>query len=137
MNNLNSILPSKVVPNVLISMRTGSSYICNPPVEDTDVDYVLLVDNIQGIGAALLAEGWRNCLDDAKDACTLPKDSKHSPRLIVRKDEYNLIIVDSSESFNIWRISTDLAKRFNLLVKEDRVDLFSAIRDRYLASEED
>lgn len=102
-------------------MPTGSRFICNPPVENTDEDYVLLVSNLPDFIDLATIAGWSNNLEEY--------DGVGSEFECFRKDEYNLIVTSSKELFDKWCTATMLAKFFNLTKKTDRVELFSVIVD--------
>ena len=41
--------------------HTGSNYICNPPVENTDIDYMYYVNDLDECIAYLKTNGWKVC----------------------------------------------------------------------------
>jgi len=95
--------------------HTGSSAVCNPPVLDTDIDYVIYTDTYK-LESWLVDNGFKGSCKDYE-----------SGTVSLRKGILNIIIVDDYTFYKRWVLATDLAKRFNLLKKIDRISLFSAI----------
>lgn len=95
---------------------TGSRVICDPPPTGTDYDVVVL--------EALEADpidltGWTR---------TTPECSEYPPRFVSwRKGEVNLIVTRDPDLYDKFVVATRLAKRFNLLKKEDRIALFRGV----------
>lgn len=108
--------------------RTGSSYICNPPVLDTDRDFVLLVTDYDAFIAAAIDKGYTVCGNSEYE------DKEFTA---LRQENVNLLVVATEELWKSWVSATELAKRFNLLNKADRVALFKVIVDGdfYIGSE--
>lgn len=118
-------------PAVLYVQATGSRYICDPPVLDTDEDYVVLAkeecrnefnnyllknfffrtNEDYGITGPTQFQSWR---------------SDYSP-----DDKRNLIITYNPEWYNLFVEATEFAKEENLLQKEDRIKLFELIMRKY------
>lgn len=103
---------------------TGSRYICNPPVLNTDEDYAVLVANLSVYAQLLLDQGWEVI---SNDDGYLPPNGGHR-FFAARKGELNLIVFDQRNGYDLMVTATHLAKRFNLVDKQDRIDLFDAIR---------
>lgn len=122
-------------------LATGSSVICDPPVLDTDRDFVLLVapEHAAYVENELVLCGYEDCAKRDGDVCRIETSTDDwdgtTLMFICRKDDINLMVCYDERLFECWRISTKRATRFNLLNKIDRQDLFSAIRDRRLVSE--
>ena len=102
-------------------IRTGSREICNPPPTDTDEDWLIYTTQLADLQDEVYADGFRM---GAVQAERYPD----SETMSWRKGEINLIITASAEEFDLWETATKLAKKFNLLKKEDRIRLFHAIR---------
>lgn len=101
--------------------HTGSSYICNPPVTDTDIDIVVLTNNREELLNGILRFGGY-----------LQTDGRYSPSenndfVSARVGNYNYIVVKDIDTFTRWKKATSLAKALNLRNKEDRITLFKAI----------
>lgn len=116
--------------HVLGYIQTGSRVICNPPVMDTDEDWVLLGTSPKGTDAELIKLGYdKTSPDSYKDDGSAPFASFNQFSAFRRRDsDENLIVVYNSHVFTQWKVATQLAKRFNLTDKEDRIALFRAIR---------
>lgn len=105
---------------VLQLCPTGSKYICEPPVMTTDEDYYGLTLNRQTTVDSLLADGWELCTDN---------DYQDDAFTALRKGSYNLILLFTYEDWLLHYQTTELAKRFNLVKKQDRIDFFELVRN--------
>lgn len=98
----------------------GSRVTCVPAPTDTDEDYLILSAN-----------------DRTKELREIGFDSSGSPEFYTgndngqfrswRRGNVNLIITPDSHFHGLFLTATQLAKRFNLLRKEDRIALFQAV----------
>lgn len=126
-----SSLPIHISKLIKDSTRTGSSVICNPPVLDTDEDWLILTENLKLLIGELVSEGWDT---DTKsnytsiDFCSLKKYKNAS--LI------NFIVMDNTLRYNAMCKATKVATELNLRNKEDRIQLFRIFIDAYEASSE-
>ena len=102
--------------------QTGSSVICNPPVEDTDIDFIICTFQYKELNIFLNENGFTQSCQDNEEY-----DMESEGFSCYRKDNINLIVTESKDWFNKWVLATKLAKRLNLLKKEDRIVLFKAI----------
>lgn len=105
----------------------GSRVTCNPPPVDTDIDYLVLVTNDQF--DSLLPDLFSQGFDiDGSEVCD-PADhlSNKDTFQSFSHGDLNLIVTQDSEFFRRFLAATEVAKRLNLLVKEDRVALFQAV----------
>ena len=102
------------------SFKTGSSVICNPPVLDTDIDYMIYSDVMDKLVAHLVDTGWAKC--DPEDY-----EENTRPFLAFRKDKYNFIVTNNLDYYDKFEEATRLATKLNLLKKEDRITLFSYV----------
>ncbi len=102
----------------------GSSVTCDPPVLDTDRDFLVLArdNSLELLYAALKQSGWETTSLDEYASVTGEK-----PFRSYRKGKANYIVTDCKEYHKKFMYATYLAKRFNLLHKADRVDLFNCI----------
>ena len=97
---------------------TGSNYICNPPVTDTDIDFMYLVYSLEECADWLEENGWKKCGSNGY---------KQLGWISYRKGKYNLILTDDMDHYNKFEAATELAKKRNLTRKADRIALFNTI----------
>lgn len=98
----------------------GSRVTCNPPVMDTDRDILVLCKDVLAFGTVAVNQGWKTATSLAEGAAKLRFVS-------VAKGEVNLIAVDEAGFRNLFLAATSVAKRLNLMKKEDRIALFQAV----------
>jgi len=113
-----------VIPSYLykVSFPTGSNYICNPPVTNTDVDEMFLVDDLQEVNFQLTGLGWTKCgLEEEA------YQDKPSHWAAYRKENMNALLTTDLKYFMDFFKATEEAKHLNLLNKKDRVALFQKI----------
>ena len=120
------LIESVYIPEYLWSgiYQTGSSVICNPPVNDTDIDYVIcsrdkdptkLVEFVQSVGFKnSLADQAEYGLDEEGFYC-------------LRRGSINLIVTGEYYFYEKFVVATKLAKKLNLLKKEQRIALFQYV----------
>jgi len=126
-----SSLPIHISKLIKDSTRTGSSVICNPPVLDTDEDWLILTENLKLLIGELVSEGWDTETKSNYtniDFCSLKKYI--NGRLI------NFIVMDDVLRYNAMWGATGVATKLNLRNKEDRIELFRIFKDAYEASSE-
>ena len=113
-----------MIPSYLykVSFPTGSNYICNPPVTNTDVDEMFLVDDLQEVNFQLTGLGWTKCGLEEETY-----QDKPSHWASYRKENMNALLTTDLKYFMDFFKATEEAKHLNLLNKEDRVALFQKI----------
>lgn len=96
---------------------TGSRYICNPPVMDTDEDYIcfLFEDN------KLLEGGFEKTSSESEEYDGL------SHFTTWRYKHYNLVVTDRRKFYNLFVSATEQAKKENIMEKEKRIELFQKV----------
>lgn len=120
---------NELLTRALKWQRVGSSVTCDPVPHTCDFDYLILLaaakvtmfcDDMQSLGFDIeLGAGYAaNCLKDQLNA-----DAFNS----YRADDVNFIITCSHDFYHKFVVATDLAKRFNLLKKSDRIALFQGV----------
>lgn len=121
--------------SVLGWQATGSSFICNPPVLDTDQDFVLFTATPYNTRKELEALGYTYSSKDAEkyklDETEVadPFQTYNSFDAYRHPDNnHNLIVVNKAIDFTRWKVATLVAKELNLKDKATRVMLFRAIR---------
>lgn len=93
---------------------TGSTVICDPPPDGTDVDFVVLEKTKLGLGLE-----WQ---------CGTEYNNEYPPQFrSYRRGNVNLIVTGDEEFYNRFIAATHVAKRLNLLKKVDRIALFQAV----------
>ncbi len=100
----------------------GSRVTCDPAPEDTDEDFLCLVNNSMKDGELLEAAGF------SQDG--LPKfytGNDNGGFRSYRRGDTNVITTESMEFFELFMTATHLAKQFNLLKKADRIALFQGV----------
>jgi len=106
---------------------TGSNYVCNPPVTDTDKDYLIL-PKVEGEFDNLILS-----LQD--DDWKAPRGYEDSTFISLKKrlggTIINLIIVKSEIEFDAYVYATKISKELNLREKEDRIKLFEIVKRTY------
>lgn len=99
--------------------RTGSRYICNPPVVGTDDDYVVKTYDKASFLDEASANGWAVHSDD-----DYPEDDDF---VSVRLGDVNLIVTEQDEFYGRFVTATNIARAMNLTNKDDRISLFQGI----------
>jgi len=107
----------------LCSFPTGSNYICNPPVTDTDIDTMYLVSDLNIVWSELEKMGWKR-----SGISEYPVDS--DDWFSCRNGIYNALITNNQKYFDDFFKATQEAKRLNLTKKEDRIALFTKMCNR-------
>lgn len=122
--------PVDVIDKVKDYFPTGSRVICNPPIMNTDEDWVVLLHHTNAFTdfkKYMRDNGWETC---GQDYALDPFGVRNRNRFVAfRKGELNLIVTDSPVVFDRYKIATKIATRLNLFNKEDRIALFQIIRD--------
>ena len=99
---------------------TGSYYICEPPVIGTDLDILVLVNDMEEYKSLLLEEGWEGCTG---------YEDKEPHFFAARNRQFNLIVTDEVKWYTKFAAATELAKHLNLMDKKLRVELFELVLD--------
>ena len=102
-------------------LPVGSRVTCDPPVLDTDEDFLCLVRQDAPEGWCDWPQEGSIILDVAN---SLPVDEQFIP---YRHGSINLITTRSRVFYRRFVAASACAKRFNLLDKADRVTLFQAV----------
>lgn len=120
---MNMVLLEEIqIPNTFYNKvhKTGSSYTCNPPVENTDVDFIIYTKHPKEL---------LHWLDQQKFC---PHNSDYPLEITglftsLKKENINLIITDQEKFYELFLTATQLAKKLNLLDKQQRITLFQYI----------
>ena len=102
---------------------TGSFYICNPQVLNTDKDYIVLVKDLNTSQPKLQELGYVPSVSDS-DEYDLETEGGF---MCYRKDDINLIVTEDEKFFDKFWEATCVAKQLNLKEKHDRIYLFKYV----------
>lgn len=110
---------------ILRTLKTGSRVICTPIPEGADEDILILVegdlDNLEVgktmIGLGFAYEGNRH----------YASNGEVKPFQSWRRGKFNWVLTNDPKYFELFKVATTLAKRLNLLDKQDRIAVFAAI----------
>ena len=100
----------------------GSRYVCNPPVMNTDIDFLVYTDDLD-IDTKLYSLGFNY----SQNREYPPMDSYFGDFASFRKGDINLIVTSSVAYRDNFILGTHICKRFNLLVKRHRLAVFDAL----------
>jgi hypothetical protein len=105
--------------------QVGSSVTCDPPVLNTDVDYLVLAVDWQPFLSQALHEGWE--LGSYWESHDILRALSDGDFVSLRKERLNIILTACVVFRTKFMLATKLAKQFNLLKKSDRIALFQAV----------
>lgn len=101
---------------------TGSRVICNPPPMDTDQDFIALTYDDATTRERMECMGYT--IEGSPEFYT---GNDHGGFRSYRKGEVNVIITPDPKFYDLFRSATELARRFNLTSKPDRIALFQVV----------
>jgi hypothetical protein len=102
---------------------TGSREICDPVPKHRDVDYICITGKeIEQASEDLQRFGWTY-----EGNAPYHGGNNPSPFRSFRKGQINLIVTEEDEFYHKFVLATKVAKKLNLLYKEQRILLFQAI----------
>lgn len=104
-----------------VSFPTGSNYICDPPVTGTDIDTAYYVKDLTNTAQVLKEQGWVECGNS---------EYGYEGWAAFRKGVDNAICFAFFDDYVRFEAATELAKKKNLLDKEERIELFTIICPR-------
>lgn len=110
---------------------TGSKYICNPPVLNTDEDYLVLVEDFNSTYFSLESSEWEDCLPlDTEEGAANYRDEKEYGILwhSFRKDNLNIIFTADKNWYFACVAATELCKSWNILEKDKRIRIFRNLK---------
>lgn len=105
----------------------GSRITCNPPPLDTDQDVLVYV---QGCNMAVVQDKLLNAgfvREGSNPADMQGNADNQSVFHSFRKGDMNYIITSEMEFYERFSTATELARKWNLLEKADRIQLFQAV----------
>lgn len=112
---------SLLSPFCLYMTPVGSRITCDPPPMDTDLDYLLLLKFGKRKKVMDVLINTITITDQTDSYGTL------SDFFSVRHNEINFIVTHSLDFYDKFMAATSVAKKFNLMEKEDRIILFEAV----------
>lgn len=117
---LESILPDGALIQIVSQNRVGSRVTCNPAPTDTDDDRLVLVHQLQPFVGAAMAVGF---------ACGGSPifNGTENEFASLKLNELNIIATADSGLYRRFIAASSVAKRLNLLKKNDRIALFQAV----------
>lgn len=101
---------------------TGSRVICSPPSMDTDEDYILCTSDLKRLHTFLEENGFKSSIKDQEEY-----ELHGEGFYCYRKGHLNLIVTEDRTFYNNFVKATILAKKMNLLEKEQRIALFKYV----------
>jgi hypothetical protein len=105
--------------NLVSFQETGSNYICNPPVINTDIDYIVLVNDLEKAHTTLI-KYW--------DYTSLEYEEMAGDNFkCYRTGQYNLIVTQDVQWYLRFSAATEYCKKKNVLKKEERIMYFELI----------
>lgn len=137
--------------NLVALHPTGSRFMCSPPVMDTDIDFVVLVQDLDAAHTTLTADGWEKCgapqeqeefpqpepftvnelwRAHVQQALQAESDSTYDELgefVAYRRGQYNLILCEDRCFYMKYCAATLLCAKLNLLDKAERVALFASV----------
>jgi hypothetical protein len=110
------------LPGLISVTPVGSRVTCNPPPVDTDLDLLVQVDEASWPDALAML----SLLDFDRDGSEIGA-RPDSAFASYSRGEVNVIITSDEDFRRRFIAASSVAKRLNLLHKEDRVALFQAV----------
>ena len=107
--------------------EVGSRVTCSPPPVDSDRDILCLVRDWRVFVSTAIRDGFTI---GGSNTCEQFESAEREMKFISLKrnqDNVNLIITESREFVRSFLSATKIAKRLNILDKEDRIALFQII----------
>ena len=110
---------------ILNTLKTGSRIICSPAPEGSDEDTLVLVEgDLETAEALRIMEGLGFSYEGNRHYTS---KGEKKPFQSWRNGKSNWVLTNSPEYFERFKLATTLAKRLNLLDKQDRIAVFTAI----------
>ena len=105
----------------------GSRVTCNPPITNTDEDWLCLTSDWRAFLNVAVRDGYTVGGSVPADELERRKDIVMFNSMRRDRDNMNLIVTDDPEFAQRFLAATSVAIRFNLQSKEDRIALFQAV----------
>lgn len=117
--------------NIVHIYPTGSNYICNPQVIDTDIDILVLVTDINGSYNACTCRDWEDCYREATPKEHLAYQEEKRYGVIwhaLRRGIINIMIVEDIDWYHASVAATELCKAWNILDRDRRIRIFRNLK---------
>lgn len=99
----------------------GSRATCTPAPMDTDEDWLVLLLPNSKVQLEILLGMFGYVEGGSEDCCNMFTSFNHPSH------KYNFILTDNKEWHDKFMLATKIAKKLNLMQKDDRIDLFNII----------
>ena len=109
-------------PAILSCDPVGSRMTCTPPPTDTDEDWLILVSDLDKVSSDLQLAGFDQ---DGNPELYSGMDEEHFRSF--RRGNVNVVLTSDYGFHERFMVATQLAARFNLLEKVDRIALFQGV----------
>lgn len=119
---MNLEIPYDIKELALDAFVSGSRVICNPPVTDTDLDIVVLVD----AGTAPVEFIDLGYKDSSGDYAVGMQTTRSFTAF--RRGEVNLVVTSDPVLFERYKLATEWATKLNLKSKRDRAQFFELVK---------
>lgn len=121
---------------------TGSKYICNPPVLNTDEDYLVLVTDFNAVYQKLMSwdSPWEDCMPPGSDEFASAYEDEKAygiPWNAFRLGEVNIMVTQDKDWYFASVAATELCKAWNVLDKDKRIRIFRNLKYREVLVEGD
>lgn len=118
--------------SIIKVVACGSWVVCDPPVTDTDKDFLVHVHDVKAFGKELRELGYTEETDSdpASPSGSRPTlgDGNPDHRFSSwRLRKLNLIVTESKAFAKKHECATNVCRKLNLLKKEDRIMVYKAI----------
>jgi hypothetical protein len=118
-------VPEAIRKTAIFVRSVGSRVTCDPPPMDTDQDFLVLLPRSGNIRDLLPADEWE--LDGSFINDEINRTEPEHRFTSYSREFVNLIVTFSPVFAQRFLAASSVAKRLNLLKKEDRIALFQAV----------
>ncbi len=101
----------------------GSRHTCSPPPTDTDNDTLCWVEDVKHFEEIAERHGFVSSCGGSQPA----DPNRPSIFVSLKSGDENLIVTEDYVFYRRFVAATAVAKKMNLMAKQDRIDLFQAV----------
>jgi len=112
----------KISDKILEMSLFGSQAICNPPPRNSDEDWILYTNDLDGLKIDLERAYFQADITGKYD---------DSPFKSYRKGDLNYIVTDNLKFFEATKTATRMARELNIRRKKDRVVFYKIVRNAF------